>query len=102
LPEFDRILHVKADNEETLMKIRLLFLPLIFVTHVAMAGNPAPQPGQQVQAGAIHHPVRHKLAVHHRKHHVRRLPHGDLRACLAHKDNKAVIRCAERRHGRRK
>lgn len=85
------------------MKACLTILPLFLTAHLAMAAAPAagvpvapaPAPaatGSVIGAGAEAQPA--ATAAPTRK--ARRYPRGDLRVCLDQKDNKAIIRCANR------
>jgi hypothetical protein len=62
-----------------------------FAAEKVSDGKPMPTPAPNVVEQAEPAPAR----SHTRKH--RRLPRGDLRACLDLKDNAAIIKCAETR-----
>lgn len=79
------------------MKVWMITLPLACAIGAAMAGEvDKDQAAGQPQAAAAAPKARHGM---HRAM-TRRLPHGDLRACLERKSNEAITRCAESRHKR--
>lgn len=86
------------------MKAWLTILPLFLTTHLALSAQPAPAPAPQappaatggavLKGDAQAQPVDAAPPAPVRK--ARRYPRGDLRVCLDQKDNKAIIRCANR------
>lgn len=84
------------------MKAWLTILPLCLTTHLALAAQPAPAPsappaatgGAVLKGDAQAQPDDVAPTAPVRK--ARRYPRGDLRVCLDQKDNKAIIRCANR------
>ncbi len=78
------------------MNIRMIALPLLCATQVALADEPA-RPAADARAVAAPSTDAMPLVSNQRKGGMRRLPRGDLRHCLELADDKAVIRCAEGR-----
>lgn len=78
------------------MNIRMIAVPLLCATQVALADEPARPPTDT--RGAVTPPAASvPAAPGQRQAGMRRLPRGDLRHCLELDDDKAVIRCAEGR-----
>lgn len=76
------------------MKKRLVILALFCTASLAMADGVPAVPASETAAETASAPARPQARAHKRK--PGRMPHGDLRHCLAQGSNMAIIRCAEK------